>query len=90
MDEEISLQRRKLGFESPVRGVAKNGVANEISRGTKLGKALSKIGHQDRTAVWSLAKGYDVMEGGYGYHVVINRSALIASKDIKSMGSSWK
>lgn len=69
---------------------AANGVANEISKGTKLGKALSKIGHQDRTAVWSLAKGYDAMVGGYGYHVVINRSALIASKDIKPAGSKWK
>lgn len=70
--------------------VAANGVAKEINSGTKLGKALSKIGHTDRTAIWALAKGYDAMVGGYGYHVIINRSALIASKDIKAAGSRWK
>lgn len=70
--------------------VAANGVSKEISSGTKLGKALSKIGSQDRTAVWALAKGYDAMVGGYGYHVVINRSVLIASRDIKPAGSRWK
>ena len=70
--------------------VAANGVAKEINSGTKLGKALSKVGRQDQTAIWALAKGYDAMVGGYGYHVIINRSALIASKDIKAMGSKWK
>ena len=70
--------------------VAANGVSKEINSGSKLGKALAKIGHQDRTAVWALAKGYDAMVGGYGYHVVINRSSLIASKTINPMGSKWK
>ena len=69
---------------------AARGVTKEINSGSKLGKALSKIGHQDQTAVWALAKGYDAMVGGYGYHVIINRSSLIASKDIKSVGNSWK
>ena len=69
---------------------ASNGVAREINSGTKLGKALAKIGSQDRTAVYSLAKGYDAMVAGNGYHVIINRGALIASKDIKPAGSSWK
>lgn len=70
--------------------VAANGVAKEINSGTKLGKALSKVGRQDQTAIWALAKGYDAMVGGYGYHVIINRSALIASKTINPMGSKWK
>lgn len=70
--------------------MAANGVSKEINSGSKLGKALAKIGHQDRTAVWSLAKGYDAMVAGNGYHVIINRSSLIASKDIKAMGYSWK
>ena len=69
---------------------AANGVAREINSGSKLGKALSKIGYQDQTAVWALAKGYDAMVAHNGYHVIINRGALIASKDIKAAGSRWK
>lgn len=69
---------------------AASGVSKEINSGSKLGKALSKIGHQDQTAVWALAKGYDAMVASNGYHVIINRSALVASKDIKAMGYSWK
>ena len=69
---------------------AQSGVSKEINSGSKLGKALSKIGRQDQTAVWSLAKGYDAMVAHNGYHVVINRGALIASKDIKPAGSRWK
>ena len=68
---------------------AATGVSAEIASGSKLGKALSRIGSTDRTAVWSLAKGYDVMVAGNGYHVVVNRSALVASKSIKAMGSNW-
>lgn len=68
---------------------ASAGVTAEINSGSKLGKALSKIGSQDRTAVWSLAKGYDAMVASNGYHVIINRSALVASRDVKAMGMSW-
>jgi hypothetical protein len=66
------------------------GVSAEMASGSKLGKALSRIGSTDRTAVWSLAKGYDVMVANNGYHVVINRSSLVASKTINAAGYSWK
>ena len=69
---------------------AASGVSREINSGSKLGRALSKIGYQDQTAVWSLAKGYDAMVARNGYHVIINRSALVASKDIKPAGGRWK
>ena len=69
---------------------ADNGVMQEIRSGSKLGKAISKMGHTDRTAIWALAKGYDAIVASNGYHVVINRSALVASKDIKAVGHSWK
>lgn len=69
---------------------AATGVSAEIASGSKLGRALSRIGSTDRTAVWSLAKGYDAMVASNGYHVVINRSALVASKTINAMGYSWK
>lgn len=69
---------------------AMSGVQREISSGTKLGKAIANISSRDRTAVWALSKGYDAIVDSYtGYHVVINRSALVASKSIKAMGSSW-
>lgn len=68
---------------------AATGVSAEIASGSKLGRALSRIGSTDRTAVWSLAKGYDAMVASNGYHVVINRSALVASKSIKAMGNNW-
>lgn len=68
---------------------AAQGVAREISGGTKLGRALSKIDYTDRTAIWSLAKGYDVMVASNGYHVVINRSALIMSNTYKAKGNNW-
>jgi hypothetical protein len=69
---------------------AASGVTKEINSGSKLGKALAKIGRQDQTAIWALAKGYDAMVASNGYHVIINRGALVASKDIKPAGSSWK
>lgn len=65
------------------------GVAKEISSGTKLGRALTKIDFADRTAIWSLAKGYDVMVASNGYHVVINRSALIMSNTYKPKADKW-
>ena len=69
---------------------ADSGVMREINSGSKLGKAIANVGHRDRTAVWALAKGYDAIVASNGYHVVINRSALVASKTINPMGSSWK
>lgn len=69
---------------------ARTGVSAEIAKGSKLGKALYRISSDDRSAVWSLAKGYDAMVASNGYHVVINRSALVASKTINPMGNKWK
>lgn len=82
---KLSPKAKTISTTAAARGVTK-----EINSGSKLGKALSKIGYQDQTAVYSLAKGYDAMVASNGYHVIINRSALIASKDIKAMGYSWK
>lgn len=65
------------------------GVSAEIASGSKLGKVLSRIGSTDRTAIWSLAKGYDVMVANNGYHVVINRSALTMSKTFKPKADKW-
>ena len=89
---QTAVVRVKLSPTAKVisTSAAASGLSREINSGSKLGKALSKIGRQDQTAVWALAKGYDAMVASNGYHVVINRAALIASKDIKAMGNSWK
>ena len=68
---------------------AQQRTVKEISSGSKLGKAISKLNVRDQTSVWALAKGYDAMVAPNGYHVIINRSALIASKSIKSWSNTY-
>lgn len=68
---------------------ADRGVTREINSGSKLGRVLRQVNPTDRTAIWSLAKGYDVIQAYNGYHIVINRAALTASKTIKPKGSKW-
>lgn len=89
--KQTAVVRAKLSPSAKTISVsnAQAGVQREISSGSKLGQALTKIGHTDRTAIWSLAKGYDAMVAPNGYHVIINRSALVASKSIKAKGSKW-
>lgn len=68
---------------------ASAGATREIASGTKLGKALTIMDSRDRGSVWALAKGYNVVETSVGYYVVLNRTALTASKTIKAKGGSW-
>ena len=82
---KLSPSAKTISENSAISGLSK-----EISSGSKLGRALSRIGHQDQTAIYALAKGYDAIVASNGYHVVINRSALVASKTINAMGTSWK
>lgn len=70
--------------------IADNGVMQEINSGSKLGKTIAQMGSKDRTAIWALARGYDAIVASNGYHVIINRSALVASKTINPMGYKWK
>lgn len=63
--------------------VAQQMTVKEIKSGSKLGKAISTLGIRDQTSVWALAKGYDAMVASNGYHVILNRSALIASNSIR-------
>lgn len=90
--KQTAVIRAKLSPTAKTIGAwtADSNVQKEISSGSKLGKALSKLQVKDQSAVWALAKGYDAMVAPNGYHVVINRSALIASRDIKPAGSKWK
>lgn len=89
--KKTAVIRAKLNSNARVikESAADAGVQREISSGSKLGKVLRSANIQDRTALWSLAKGYNVIEAYNGYHVVINRTALTASKSIKPKGRTW-
>jgi hypothetical protein len=65
-------------------------VAREMRSGTKLGKMLSSVSHYDRTALYAMVHGYDaIVDRHTGYHVVINRGALVMSKTVKAKTGSW-
>jgi hypothetical protein len=69
---------------------ARNGMLSEISRGTKLGKAISRADPASRMAIYALAKGYDaIQDSGSGYNMVINRGALIMSTTTKHPSTRW-
>ena len=75
---KLSPTAKTIGTRSAMSLAAK-----EIKSGTKLGRAIKKLGMQDQTTIWALAKGYDAMVAPNGYHVIINRSALVASNSIR-------
>ena len=64
---------------------ARQGVSDEISRGTKLGNVLKKCDHDSQTSIYALSKGYNVITSGHGYYNVLNRNAVTMSKSIKSI-----
>lgn len=70
---------------------AKSGVKSEISKNTKLGKALSKCDYESRPSIYAMAKGFNVISAnnGTGYYNILNRNAITMSKDVKAKGSHW-
>ena len=72
---------------------AKSGLQSEISSGSKLGKALSKINSKDSqsaVSIYALAKGYNVITSGHGYFNVLNRNAVTMSTTIKGMSRNGR
>lgn len=68
------------------------GVNKEINSGTKLGKMLQKVDGASKSSIYALVKGYNVVDNGYGYIVVLNRKAMTMSKDIRpshGYGKGW-
>lgn len=61
---------------------ASSGASAEISKGTKLGKALSKCDSKSRASIWAMANGYNVLTSGHGYYNILNRNAVTMSKSI--------
>ena len=90
---KTAVIRAKLSPTAKTIGTraAQQQTVKEINSGSKLGKAISELNMRDQTTIWALAKGYDAMVAPNGYHVIINRSALVASKSIKSWSNthSW-
>lgn len=87
-EEEEKFRRIKEKIRSIV--AAERGAAREINSGSRLGNVLRQANRDDRSALWALAKGYNVMQAPNGYHVVLSRTALTASKEIRPAGGRWK
>jgi hypothetical protein len=69
---------------------ADSAVAREMRSGTKLGRLLTNVHYQDRTALYALVHGYDaIVDRSTGYHVIINRGALVMSNTFKAQTGSW-
>ena len=80
-----AVVRAKLNQNAKIMNYrqAVNGASSEISQGTKLGKMLSKVDRASQSSLYALAKGYNVVDNGTGYYVILNRRALTMSKDIR-------
>lgn len=90
--KQTAVMRGKLNNNAKVINyhTASQGVSQEMSRGSKLGKVLSKADGDSRVSIYAMSKGYNVISSGHGYLNVLNRNAITMSKDIKAKGSSWK
>ena len=89
--KKTAVMRGKLNNNAKVVNyyTARQGVSQEISSGSKLGKALKKADSDSRVSLYAMAKGYNVISSGHGYLNVLNRNAITMSSDIKAKGSKW-
>lgn len=68
---------------------AGNGVMREINNGTKLGQVLRRLSGSDRIPVYSLVKGYNVVDAG-SYQSVLDRSAMtLSTHTTNGSGTQW-
>lgn len=90
--KSTAVMRAKLNSNAKVINsyTAEAGAKKEIASGSKLGRTLKKCDSQSQRSIYAMAKGYNVMDNGMGYIVVLNRNAITMSKDIKPKGSKWK
>lgn len=89
--KKTAVMRGKLNNNAKVVNyyTARQGVSQEISSGSKLGKALRKADRDSQVSLYAMAKGYNVISSGHGYLNVLNRNAITMSSDIKAKGSKW-
>ena len=89
--KKTAVIRGKLNSNAKVidYSSANKGALSEISKGTKLGKVLSKCDRDSRSSIYAMSKGYNVISSGHGYLNVLNRNAITMSSDIKPKSSKW-
>jgi hypothetical protein len=90
--KQTAVMRAKLNNNAKVINYnqARSGAVNEISKGTKLGKTLSKCDRQSQASIYAMSKGYNVISSGGGYLNVLNRNAITMSDTIKARnGQNW-
>lgn len=89
---KTAVMRGKLAPTAKViyESNADSAVAREMRSGSKLGRLLTSVHYQDRTALYALAHGYDaIVDRSTGYHVIVNRGALVMSNVFKAQTGSW-
>ena len=59
-----------------------SGASSEVTKGTKLGKALKNCDRYSQASIYAMAKGYNVITSGHGYYNILNRNAVTMSKTI--------
>lgn len=87
-----AVMRAKLNSNAKIitDSKAQAGVRQEISKGTKLGKALAKCDSYSQRSIYAMAKGFNVISDGCNdYYVILNRNAITMSKTIKAKGNKW-
>ena len=62
-----------------------SGASSEVTKGTKLGKALKNCDRDSQASIYAMAKGYNVITSGHGYYNILNRNAVTMSKTISSI-----
>ena len=89
--DTVTMRMKFNGFRKPISDNASTrGVYNEISRGTKLGKVLRRIGDSsDQQSVYALAKGYNVIDGGSYQSVIDRRAITMSSHTTNGSGTKW-
>jgi hypothetical protein len=91
---KTAVTRAKLNANAKIMSYssATQGARSEINSGTKLGRMLARCDSHSQSSIYALVKGYNVIDNGSGYIVVLNRSATTMSKDIRpahSYGKGW-
>lgn len=90
--KKTAVMRGKLNSNAKVINyyTARQGVSQEISSGTKLGRSLSKCDSASRVSIYAMSKGYNVISNGDSYLTVLNRNAVTMSSKVNAKSSSWK
>ena len=86
-NQKTAVIRGKLNNNAKVISYssASSGASQEIAKGTKLGKALSKCDNKSAISIYAMSKGYNVISNGMGYLNVLNRNAITVSSNITPM-----